>query len=44
MWRDKCGPSLFLRWFSGVGPFEWVGHCGVVVGHEFSKLRFEVGH
>ena len=34
--------SLFLNWFSSIGPCEWVSHGLVVVGHEFSELRFEV--
>ena len=44
MGRDKFGSSVLLRWLSRVGPFERVCHRGVVVGHECSKLRFEVVH
>ena len=42
MRRDEFLLSLFLNWFSGIGPCEWVSHGLVVVCHELSKLRFEV--
>ena len=43
MRRDEFLLSLFLSWFSGIGPCECVRHCLVVVCHELSELRFEVG-
>ncbi len=44
MRRDENWSFFFLHGFSRVCPCEWMGHRGVVVGHEFSELRFEVGH
>lgn len=44
MWRDEFLPSVFLRWFSVVSPGERMSHRFVVIGHERSELRFEVGH
>lgn len=40
---DEFGSAFLLHRSSGVGPCEWMGHRGVVIGHEFSELRFEVG-
>ena len=42
MRRDKFWSTLLLQWFSSVGPVEGMCHCGVVIGHELSELRFEV--
>ncbi len=44
MRRDEFWSALLLQWFSSVGPVEGMCHCGVVIGHEFSELRFEVIH
>jgi hypothetical protein len=44
MRRNENGSFFFLHGFFRVDPGEWVGHRGVVVGHEFSELRFEVGY
>jgi hypothetical protein len=44
MRRDELGAAFFLDRLSGVGPGEGMGHCGVVIGHELSELRFQVGH
>ena len=44
MRRDEFKPAFLLDRFSSVGPFEGVGHRGVVIGHERSEFRFEVGH
>ncbi len=41
---DKSFLALGLGRSSRVCPIEWLGHRLVVVGHEFSELRFEIGH
>ena len=43
MRRDEFLLSLFLSWFSGIGPCERVSHGQIVVFHELTELRFEVG-
>src|ERR1700682_646418 len=42
--RDEVRPAVFLQRFAGIGPVEWVGHRGVVVDDELSKLRLEFEH
>ena len=36
--------GFLLEEFAGVGPFERVGHGGVVVGDELAELGFQFGH
>src|SRR5947208_6928637 len=44
MRRDELEAAYFLDRLSGVGPCEGMGHRGIVICHELSKLRFQVGH